>query len=88
MVRVLVIQGLVAGLLFYYIKSIKKKFFGSQKDATNNQMELKAVIESLKILKKPSNIEFYTDSTYVKDGITKWIFHGKEKVGVIPVVRW
>jgi ribonuclease HI len=65
-----------AAVLLY--KEHKKEIFGSQKDTTNNQMELKAAIESLKILKKSSNIEFYTDSTYVKDGITKWIFSWKK----------
>ena len=42
-------------------------------------MELTAVIESLKILKKPSNIVIVTDSTYVKNGITEWIFNWKNK---------
>ena len=46
---------------------------------TNNIMELMAVIESLKILKKSSNIVVVTDSTYVKNGITEWIFNWKNK---------
>ena len=46
---------------------------------TNNIMELTAVIESLKLLKKSSNIVIVTDSTYVKNGITEWIFNWKKK---------
>jgi ribonuclease HI len=65
-----------AAILLY--REHKKEIFGSQSDTTNNQMELKAVIESLKTLKKSSNIIVYTDSTYVKDGITKWIFSWKK----------
>jgi ribonuclease HI len=41
-------------------------------------MEMKAVIEALKILKKPSQITLYIDSKYVKDGIEKWIFNWKK----------
>ncbi len=59
-------------------KEHKKEISGGQKATTNNQMELKAVIEALKILKKPSKIIIYTDSVYVKDGITKWIFNWKK----------
>ena len=36
-------------------------------------MELQAVIEALKLLKKRCDVEIFTDSVYVKDGITKWI---------------
>jgi ribonuclease HI len=59
-------------------KGHEKEISGSQKDTTNNQMELKAVIEALKILKRPSDIIIYTDSVYSKDGITKWIFNWKK----------
>ena len=51
----------------------QKKICGSNPDTTNNQMELKAVIEGLKALKKPSEVIIYTDSQYVKNGITEWI---------------
>ena len=50
-----------------------KEISGAQSHATNNQMELKAVIEALKIIKKSHVIEIYTDSKYVMDGITKWV---------------
>ena len=42
-------------------------------------MELTAVIKALELLKNPSSLEITTDSTYVKDGITKWIHNWKEK---------
>ena len=51
---------------------------GSKKLTTNNQMELTATIEALKAILKPSNIALYTDSQYVKNGITSWIFNWKK----------
>jgi ribonuclease HI len=51
----------------------EKKIFGSSPDTTNNRMELTAAIEALKALKEPCDIDLYTDSKYVKDGITDWI---------------
>ena len=56
----------------------KKEIKGAKKDTTNNQMELQAVIEALKTIKRQCKIEVYTDSVYVKDGITKWIFNWKK----------
>jgi len=46
---------------------------GSQRDATNNQMELKAVIEGLKILKEPCEVDVTSDSSYVVKGINEWL---------------
>ena len=57
----------------------QKEIKGYAELTTNNIMELMAVIESLKILKKSSNIVVVTDSTYVKNGITEWIFNWKNK---------
>ncbi|MCC2646737.1 MAG: ribonuclease [Rickettsiaceae bacterium] len=51
----------------------EKKIYGSSPDTTNNRMELTAAIEALKALKEPCDIDLYTDSKYVKDGITDWI---------------
>ena len=45
---------------------------------TNNRMELLAVIEGLKVLKEHCHVTLTTDSNYVKDGITKWIFNWKK----------
>ena len=46
---------------------------GNNPDTTNNRMELTAVIEALKFLKVAYNVDLYTDSIYVKNGITLWI---------------
>ena len=46
---------------------------GSESNTTNNRMELMAPIMALKKIKKKSEITIFTDSKYVKDGITDWI---------------
>ena len=56
----------------------EKYLSGSNQLTTNNQMELTATIEALKAILKPSNIALYTDSQYVKNGITSWIFNWKK----------
>ena len=55
----------------------RKEMFGGELDTTNNQMELKAAIEGLRALKKPSKVTLYTDSQYVKNGIESWISNWK-----------
>ena len=51
---------------------------GSKKDTTNNQMELLAPIKALKKIPKGSNVQIFTDSKYVKSGITEWINNWKK----------
>jgi len=46
---------------------------GVAPETTNNRMELTAAIEALKALKEPCAVEFYTDSQYLRHGITLWI---------------
>ena len=53
----------------------EREMFGGERLTTNNRMELTAVIEALASLKRTCTVTVYTDSVYVKDGITKWI-HG------------
>jgi ribonuclease HI len=65
------------GAILLY-KEHQKEISGCLAQTTNNQMELMAVIEALKIVKKTIEIIIYTDSIYVKDGITKWIFNWKK----------
>ena len=65
------------GAILIYAKE-KKYMSGSKQLTTNNQMELTATIEALKAILKPSNIALYTDSQYVKNGITSWIFNWKK----------
>jgi ribonuclease HI len=52
--------------------------FGYQLDTTNNQMELTAAIKALEFLQKESEITLFTDSTYVRNGITSWIINWKK----------
>ena len=56
----------------------KTQIKGSKKNTTNNQMELLAPIEALKKIPKGSKIEIFTDSKYVKSGITEWIHNWKK----------
>ena len=58
-------------------ESAEKEIFGGQPDTTNNQMELSAAIEGLAALKEPCSVELFTDSKYVKQGITEWINNWK-----------
>ena len=55
----------------------EKELSGGEDETTNNRMELMAAIAALEELKKPSPIDLYTDSTYVRDGIMKWIHNWK-----------
>jgi len=52
-----------------HTKSISGRF----RDTTNNRMELRAAIEALKTLTRPCQVELYTDSVYLRNGITKWV---------------
>ena len=54
-------------------KGHEKELKGGAAQTTNNRMEMTAAIEALKALKHPSQVRLATDSTYLKDGITKWI---------------
>lgn len=60
------------GAILVYGKS-RKELSGGEFETTNNRMELQAAIEALNALKRPCKVELYTDSVYVRDGITKWI---------------
>lgn len=55
-------------------KGREKELSGGEAHTTNNRMELKAAIEGLKAITRPCTVILSTDSNYVKDGITKWIF--------------
>ena len=54
--------------------SSEKELSGGETLTTNNRMELLAAIRGLEALTKPCHVTLCTDSNYVKDGITKWIF--------------
>lgn len=55
----------------------EKELSGGASETTNNRMELQAAIEGLRALRRPMRVAMHTDSTYVKDGITKWIANWK-----------
>ena len=59
--------------------SHEKELSGSAGDTTNNRMELTAALEALHALTKPCQIDFYTDSEYLKNGITRWMSVWKRK---------
>jgi ribonuclease HI len=51
----------------------EKELSGGEPLTTNNRMELLAAIRGLEALKRPCRVQLHTDSTYVRDGITRWI---------------
>ena len=57
----------------------EKEFSGGEAATTNNRMELTAVIEGLRKLKRPSRVIVHTDSRYVMDGAAKWLQGWKVK---------
>jgi ribonuclease HI len=60
--------------------SHRKEVCGAVPATTNNRMELRAAIGALEVLNRPCRIALYTDSNYLKDGISKWI-HGWKRNG-------
>lgn len=57
----------------------EKELSGSERETTNNRMEMTAVIRALEALNQPCTIRLHTDSRYVIDGITKWVFGWQKK---------
>ena len=55
----------------------ERELCGGEAQTTNNRMELTAAIEALNALKRSCKVELHTDSTYVRDGITKWLYNWK-----------
>lgn len=56
----------------------KKEIKGGEPHTTNNRMELAAAIHALEALKGPCRVDLYTDSSYLRDGITRWITRWRE----------
>ena len=54
-------------------KQKTKEISGCERDTTNNRMELTAVIQALRQLKRPCRIKVYSDSSYVVKGMTEWL---------------
>jgi ribonuclease HI len=57
----------------------ERELSGGEAETTNNRMELTAVIEALKALTRPCTVELFTDSQYVRQGITQWIHNWKRR---------
>ena len=57
----------------------EKLYSGGEKNTTNNQMELRGVIEGLKLLKEPCEVEIVSDSSYVVRGINEWLENWRKK---------
>ena len=66
------------GVVIFDNNNKQKNISGSEKNTTNNRMELSAAIMALKKIKTNSEVIIYTDSTYVKNGITEWVLKWKE----------
>ena len=60
-------------------KGVEKQLFGGEADTTNNRMELLAVINALRSLKRHCRVRITTDSQYVKNGITEWMPNWKRR---------
>ncbi|HEU67904.1 MAG TPA: ribonuclease HI [Candidatus Acetothermia bacterium] len=56
----------------------RKEIWGREGRTTNNRMELRSAIEALAALREPAEVDLYTDSTYLKRGITEWLPRWKE----------
>jgi ribonuclease HI len=52
---------------------------GSEKETTNNRMELMGAIQALRVLDEPCDVQFYTDSQYLRNGISTWIHNWKRR---------
>ena len=59
-------------------KGKTREICGGEIETTNNRMELTAAVMALNSLKESGAVELHTDSTYVKDGITKWVANWKK----------
>ncbi|WP_018075587.1 ribonuclease HI [Novosphingobium nitrogenifigens] len=57
----------------------ERELSGGERETTNNRMEMTAVLRALEALKEPCAIRLHTDSRYVLDGMTKWIFGWQKK---------
>lgn len=65
------------GVILRY-KGVEKELSGYDPATTNNRMELQAAIEGLASLKRAMKADVFTDSQYLRDGITKWLFQWKK----------
>ncbi len=74
------VGGWGAVLMF---NNVEKRISGAEKDTTNNRMEMTAVIEGLKCLKEPCEVEVYSDSAYTVNAFENGWIYGWQKNGFI-----
>jgi ribonuclease HI len=65
------------GAVLYY-QGLEQDFSGGESQTTNNRMEMCAAIRVLEALPRPFDIDIYTDSQYLRDGITRWMANWKK----------
>jgi ribonuclease HI len=70
-------RGGWAAILLYGSK--RRELCGAEEDTTNNRMELTAAIKSLQALSEPCRVNLYTDSEYLRQGITEWLPNWKAR---------
>lgn len=64
----------------------ERELYGPERATTNNRMEMMAAIRALESLRRPATVHLHTDSTYLRNGITKWI-HGWQRNGWLTSAR-
>lgn len=69
--------GGYGGILEY--RGRRKEYAGGEAHTTNNRMELLAAIEALEALKRPCRVDLFTDSQYLRQGVTGWIHNWKAR---------
>ncbi len=67
------------GAVLLYGSAEVRELSGGEKEATNNRMEIRAAIEALRALETPHRVELFTDSTYLRSGITEWMSKWRAK---------
>ncbi len=60
-------------------RGVEREVCGGDPETTNNRMELMAAIRALETLKRPMRVDLYTDSVYLRDGITTWLPNWKKR---------
>lgn len=65
------------GVILRY-QGVEKELAGYSEGTTNNRMEMTAVLEAFRALKQPCHVTVYTDSQYLRNGITKWVYKWKQ----------
>ena len=63
----------------------QKSISGYEENTTNNRMEISAAVEAFKMLSRTCQVELFTDSQYLKNGITTWIYNWRRNIDMIVI---